>query len=209
MILDPVITVRGSLGEETDEYWFRSFHPILPAVLCVRSPSSSSKGVLPFEHGEAGEVRVGGLQHATILNGESGYMGISHKVGCCLPAHQHFAEDVPVALCGRDDPGAWLGQPTTDALDGLVRREWALENTCIGADANENIHNRPAEADWRRTRELRVPPFPGLLVTLAEAILGVEEDIGIDEYQRKSSVSAWASNSWILSRLYPVRRPMG
>jgi hypothetical protein len=82
-----------------------------------------------------------------------------------------------------NDSNTRLVQPALHALNHFRHCKWTPMQLWIRGDTNEGREDRPAQTNRIRTTELLVPPNPRWLVMLGKTILGVEQNIGVDENQ--------------------------
>ena len=95
-----------------------------------------------------------------------------------------------------------------DALNRYGQRQRTLENPPVRRDPQERRNHRPTEAHRQGAGKLSIPPLTGRNVLHTQGVLRIDEQVGVDENQRKSSPSASASTSAMLSRSKPGRSPM-
>ena len=98
-------------------------------------------------------------------------------------AHK-LLEDVPVPLAGLDHTGRGLSEPRGDCRHGLGSGQRTLEHSRIGRDPQERPERRPSEADKFGPPKRRFQPSPALLMLLRSGMMGVEQQIRIDQDQR-------------------------
>ncbi len=166
----------------------------------------SGKGVTPLQLGKTSKVRIGRGQFATMFNGKSCQMRVCNQIGDSLPIREHLLKYSPMSFGRTNDSCTRLVQPTLHTSKGLFEGERVLEDPSIGPYPNKCGQNCPAQTNSSSLGELAIPPFTRLLVAWVKRVFRIQENIGIDENQRESSPSIWASNSWMLSILRPDRR---
>ena len=141
-----------------------------------------------------------------MFNGKSCQMSVCHQIGDSLTIREHLPENSPVSLGRPNDSRTGLIQPALYTSKCLFERERVLEDPRIGPYPNKCGQNCPAQTNRSALGKLVIPPYTRLLVTWVKRVFCIQKDVGIDENQRESSPSIWASNSWMLSILRPDRR---
>ena len=109
------------------------------------------KRILPLQSRKSCEVGIGRTEHAAMLDGQRGQVGVRHQIPACLAVREHLLKDHPVPLRGLNEAGARLVQPALHSCLGLGEREGLLEDPGIGADANIRRNHDPAQADSVRS----------------------------------------------------------
>jgi hypothetical protein len=94
------------------------------------------------------------------------------------------AQDLPVPLARLEDAGRGLGEPGGNRRFGLGRRKRTVEDAGIGGDPQEGPQREPGEADEVGPRERRLEPGPASLVLRRSRMIGVEQQVRVDEDQR-------------------------
>ncbi len=147
------------------------------------------------------KIRIRRLDLTIVLYRQSGQVGIADQVGTGLDCEQHAPKDFPVALGGLDNTCTRLIKPACHSLHGLINRKRPCENPGVGSNSDKGRNHRPAQAYPLAPGKLGIPPDACSLMQRAQPVFGIEEDIGINQDQRKESPSASANSSWMLSRL--------
>src|SRR6185436_20903421 len=124
----------------------------------------------------------------------------------CLPLGQERLQDLPVALSRLDESGIRLLQPGGHEGGRLAGREWLLEDARVGGNSQEGPQRGPGESDELVAGEGRFQPLPAGPVPLRPGVVGVQQEIGVDEDQRCCAPSTLSSRPARESRLKPGRR---
>jgi len=139
--------------------------------------------VLPFQPLEPGEIGIAAVQRAVVLNRESGKMSIAYEVSDSSTVAKHALKNYPMMIARVNDSNTRLVQPALHALNRFRYCKRTPMQPWIGADTNEGREHRPAQTNRTRTTELLVPPNPRWLVMLGKTVLGIEQNVGVDENQ--------------------------
>jgi hypothetical protein len=94
------------------------------------------------------------------------------------------AQDVPVPLAGLEDAGGGLGEPRGNRPFGLGRRKRTVEHAGTGSNPQEGPPREPSEVDEIRPDEDAFEPCSAFLVLLRSRVIGVEQEVRIDEDHR-------------------------
>jgi hypothetical protein len=137
--------------------------------------------VLPLQAFEPGEICIGRAEGGVVFDGERRELGVGHEVGRGVALPEQALENRPMDLRGVHEADAGLVQPALHARHRLLQRERPAVQAGIGADADKGRQHRPAETDRIGAAELRVPPGARHGVVFGQAVLGVEQQVGVDE----------------------------
>lgn len=151
----------------------------LPMV--PRIPSTARQRVAPLEPWETSEVVVGRAKFATVLEGHGREVGVGDEIAGCVAVAEHLLEKAPVMLGGMEQPDTGLIQPTLDTIESLIQRQWALVQARVGGNSDESRQHQPAKSQGFRAGELFVPPRAGRRVVGGKTVLGIEQQVRIDE----------------------------
>lgn len=173
-----------------------------------RSFDWSREGVSPLKLGKAEKIGIGRNQFTTMFNGQGCQVRVCNQIGDGPSISEHLLKYGPMSLGRSNDPCTGLLQPGLYTGKGLFKRKRVIENPRVGPYSNKCGKNRSTQTNNPGLGKLTVPPYSCFLVARMKRVLCIQKDVGIDEDQRESSPSIWASNSWMLSRLRPDRRPM-
>jgi hypothetical protein len=80
-----------------------------------------------------------------------------------------------------DHSNTRLVEPTLHALDGFLQGEWTLVQAGVRANADERRDYRPTKRYRIRTAQLRIPPTARRFMMFGAAVLGVEQDVCVNE----------------------------
>ena len=139
------------------------------------------------------------MEHAIVLDGESRQMRIGDKIAGRLAGAEHLLKEMPVLIGRLNDADTSLIEPTLHAENRLLQCEWALMQARVGADADERGQYWPAKRDRGLAAELFIPPGASGLMVFREAVLGIQENVGVEQDHLWSSPSPRASRSVMLS----------
>ena len=87
-------------------------------------------------------------------------------------------------ICPTDSPGGWLGKPRGNRRFGLGRGKPAFEYPGICSNSQKGPQREPSEADKIGPREHSFEPGSAFLVLLGSRMIGVEEQVRVDQDQR-------------------------
>lgn len=126
----------------------------LPAV----GDGTLSKRILPLQRRKSCEVGIGRAEHAAMLDGQRGQVGVRHQIAPCPAVREHLLKNHPVPLRGLNEAGARLVHPALHSCHGLGEREAMVKDAGISGDANIRGNHNPAHAvpetpwGWRTPR---------------------------------------------------------
>ncbi len=75
-------------------------------------------------------------------------------------------------------------QPFLDTGEGISDREWILENSRVGGDANEAQNDDPGQGNPFLSLQAPVPPYQGFLMLCRSEIVGVDEEVNVRQNHR-------------------------
>ena len=114
------------------------------------------------------------------------------------------AEHLAMPLSRLWDPCHRAVQPSLHLMPRPRYGLGALEDPCVGHQAQERDQRRPGKPYGQRAAQAVIEPRTCSLVLHERADVGVDEKVGVEQNHRKASSSATASASVTLSRS-PIR----
>jgi len=105
------------------------------------------------------------------------------RAGGLAVAHK-TTQNVPVPLARLENAGGWLGKPRGNRRFGLGRGKRAFEYPGICSNSQKGPQREPSEADKIGPREHSFEPGSAFLVLLGSRMIGVEEQVRVDQDQR-------------------------
>jgi len=170
-------------------------------------PLSGVKRVFPTQPGKAREVAVCRTEYQPMLDGKCGKVRILHQIRVNARRRKKFAKNFAMAFGGLRNPCP-LGREPGERLPPRVRHRFGpFKHARIGGQAQEREKARPGKADRRYAVQAPVEPCACGLVPGKGADVGVDQQVGVDQYHRKDSPSAIASTSETLSMAPTRQRP--
>jgi hypothetical protein len=119
-----------------------------------------------------------------VLERDRGEDRVHDKRAGGLAVVHKAAEDVPVPLARLENTGGRLGEPGGDRRLGLRRRTRTIEYPGIGGNPQKGPQREPREADKIRARQHGFEPGSAFLVLFGSWMVGVEQQVRVDEDQR-------------------------
>jgi len=156
---------------------------------------------------KAGEVPVRCVERGPVLDGEGGEMCVHHQGSLSLSAREQSRENLPVVFCRLQDRDRWLAQPGGHGADSLADGEGALKYPAVGANSQKRENRDPSQADRHWRREGLLKPDTSGPVVFRRGIVGVKEEVRVDEDHLCSGPSTCSSSSPTLSSVIPGRAP--
>src|SRR5438270_8150444 len=105
------------------------------------------------------------------------------------------------------DPRSIAGQPASYLIPCFADRLRVLEYARVYHQPQKGEEAGPWQTDARNTVKLPIEPIPSAMVLSERTDASIDQDIGIDQNQSKSSLSAIAKVSAILLMLTSLTRP--
>ena len=170
-------------------------------------PTTFPNGINPLETGESCKVTVHRIEHGSVLDRERRQVRIRHQIPGCRSFFDLSLKDLPMRFRRSHQSNTRLIKPAINPFHTLLNGQRPFMETLIGRDPQIGIQNRPAKIHRLCPTQAGIPPSARLVVVHRGSVLSVEKQIGIWKNQRKSSPSATASSSWILSYESPLRSP--
>ena len=140
--------------------------------------------VRPPERRKPREVAICRTNRGAMLKSDGSEDRVHDKRAGGLAVAHKTAQDVPVPLARLENPGGWLGEPRGNRRFGLGRVERALEYPRICSNSQKGPQREPSEADKIGLREHSFEPGSAFLVLLGSRMIGVEEQVRVDQDQR-------------------------
>ena len=109
--------------------------------------------------------------------------GVHDKRTGGLAVVHKAAQDVPVPLARLENAGGRLGKPGGDRRLGLGCRKRTIEYPGIGRNPQKGPQREPREADKIRPRQHGFQPGSAFLVLFGSWMVGVEQQVRVDEDQ--------------------------
>src|SRR5512143_3325980 len=116
-----------------------------------------------------------------MLDGERGQVRVGYQICRGVPRVEHTLEDLPMLLRRMDHTYTRLVDPALHAVHRFLERQRPLMQPGICGDAHESRKNGPAQAYWGAPAELCVPPGSCRFVMGRTAVLGVEQNVRVNE----------------------------
>src|SRR5215472_3537502 len=172
-------------------------------------PCSSSGGerVQPPQAGKSAKITIGGAKGYSVLYCERCHMGVRHQISVHSGQCDQSAQRLRMMLGRLGDPSRITSEPRHHLPPGVGDWLRVLEYAWICYDTKECEQTRPWQSDTRNIVELLIEPIAGSLVLGERIDMGIDQEVGIDKDQAKSSPSVIARTSAILSMLVIRARP--
>ena len=119
-----------------------------------------------------------------MLDGERGKMGILDKIRVHSRRGEELSDYLAMALGGLRNPYSLGGEPGEHLPPRFGDRRGPFEYAWIGGQSQECKQARPRQADGRDSIQAGIQPCAGALVLGKGADVGVDQQIGIDQYHR-------------------------
>jgi hypothetical protein len=74
--------------------------------------------IRPTQSRKAGEIAIGGVQHASVFDSQRGQLRVTDQIAGSLAFYQHFAKERPMLLSRAKRVHIRLLQPAFDNFDG-------------------------------------------------------------------------------------------
>ncbi len=168
---------------------------------------SDAQWIIPLEALEAAEVRVRRAQCQPVLDGDGRQVCVGNEVRAVAYGRHEGGQNLVVVLRGFRGPYGWALQPLLDLPPGVIAGHGAVEDPGIRDQAHERHQARPGQADRRDSVEPLVEPASCRFVLSEVLHSGVDEEVGVNEDQRKSSPSPTARASPTSSSVPTRHRP--
>lgn len=97
----------------------------------------------PAQCGESGEVPVGGVQDAAVLDRQRRQIGITDQRTSRLAILHHLPQEAPVLISDRQEAHVRLLQPLIHYLDGFLWREPFSGESRVCDDSEEGRYGLP------------------------------------------------------------------
>ena len=146
--------------------------------------------VSPAQAGEPSEVPVGGVEDSAILDGQRRQVGVTDQRTASLAIQQHFPEQAPVLVAGGQQTHIRLIHPLINNLDGFLWSEPLSGESWVRDDPKKGRDRLPWQTDRRPIRECLLDPRPSLGVLLRAGIVGVQQQVGVENDHRWSGPSS-------------------
>src|SRR5271166_18585 len=170
---------------------------VMPSVATeaptTRSPSAYARAwasaarqerIRPPEPRKPREVTIGRTERGAMFQGDSGKDGVHDERAGGLAVADKATQNVPVALARLDNAGYRQSEPGGDRRLGLGSGKRTLEYARVRSDPQKGPERQPGEADELRPAERRLEPGPTLLMLLRSRVIGVKQQVRVDEDHR-------------------------
>ena len=97
----------------------------------------------PAQGGESGEVPVGGVQDAAVLDRQRRQIGVTNQRTSRLAILHHLPQQAPVLISGKQEAHIRLREPLIHYLDGFLWREPFSGKSRVRNDAEEGRYGLP------------------------------------------------------------------
>jgi len=119
-----------------------------------------------------------------MLERDCGEDGVHDQWAGSLSVAHETAQDVPVSFARIENPCGGLVEPGGNRRFGFGRGKRTFEHARICRDPEEGPQRKPGEANEIRPREYRFEPSPAFLVLLRPRMVGIEQQVRVDEDHR-------------------------
>jgi hypothetical protein len=119
-----------------------------------------------------------------VLDGKCREMGILDKIRVNSGRTEEFSDYLAMAVGGLRSPRSLGREPGEHLPPRFGDGRGPFEYAWIGGESQECQQARPRQADGRDSIEAGIKPGAGALVLGEGADVGIDQQIGIDEYQR-------------------------
>src|SRR5512134_1833574 len=130
------------------------------------------------------KVAIRRAQRRAMLHRDSRDNSIHHQCASRLTFFHELAKNVPMTLTRFEDASVGLRKPGSNRRIGLRRREWALKHPRMSPDSKKRPQRQPCKADEFRPAERRLDPGAACLMLLRTRMVGIEQQVRIDEDHR-------------------------
>jgi len=115
----------------------------------------SEQGILPLQAWETREIRIGGVDDESSLDGEGGEMGIGREVSRAAEIQQLGGPGLEMGLRRVNDLHVGKRKPLLDPRQGIHHREGILEDFRMCGETHEALNHHPGQGDtlswpWRQ-----------------------------------------------------------
>src|SRR5260370_41836987 len=171
---------------------------IRPTVLCER--------VCPPEPGKPREVAIRCADRSAMFERDCGEDGVNDQRTRSLAVEHKTARDILVPFARVENPGGRLVEPGGNRRFGFGRGKRTFEHAGICCNPEEGPQCKPSEADEIGPREHSFEPGSAFLVLLRPRMVGLEEQVRVDENHRRTEPSTCSMSTAILCREIPGLR---
>src|ERR1035441_3173769 len=135
-------------------------------------------------------------------------MRVGNQGANCLSSCEEPGKNLPVTFGGQNQRGDRDGQPTVNDGLGLCDLERTAHRTRIRRDSEKRQKRGPTERDWSGASQGFLEPAPRSVMLSGCLVVGVEQDVGVEEIHLWSGPSISSRRLLILSMLTPGSSPM-
>lgn len=108
----------------------------------------STKGVVPAQSLESGEVGIAGDEFGSVTDRERGKVGVGHQIAGRAGLAEQRAENIPVFVSLLYESCVVQREPAADLRGRSVRRQRARKNIGVGGDAQKTEEDDPGQPQW-------------------------------------------------------------
>jgi len=149
------------------------------------------------------------MQHPTVFDRQRGDLPITNQRSCCPAFDHHSSKHGPITLTRSQDFHIGVRQPKINDLCCLRQTESFRRQFGIGHNAEEGRHRLPGKSHDLNSGQRLLQPCASLCVMRRAAIVGINENVGVEYDHRYSAPSRYSSNSSTLSKSRGSPRLMG
>ena len=176
----------------------RSKHSLAARRLGVRL---SSERILEPDAGETREVAIRGGKHQAVFDREGGEVRVGDQIGAHAGCREELTQHVSVSLRRSGNRRSLAVEPRLHLMPSRSTRGGSLEDARVRDQTKEGEQARPGQPDARGAVQSLVEPGPRAFVLREVPDVGVDEQVCVDEDQRKPSPAPTASASATSSTL--------
>lgn len=184
--------------------------PSGPGFIPSRTGTSAGRQwVRPAKARKSREVAIRRAECCAVFDGDRRQRCIHHQCPGGLTVLRQAAQDLPMALSGFKHAGCRLSEPRRHVPFGFCHRQRTLEHPRVRRNPEKRPQREPRKPHERRSRQPVFEPRPAGGVPVGPRIVGVQQDVRVDQHHRCSGPSICSMRSAMLSRLTRGRRGAG